>query len=72
MEKQIKPAPPAYLASHGLIRRDELAADLRVSEQTIALWEKTGLPVLRVGDQRLYDLKQVVAWIRKVGKPAAA
>ena len=60
------------LAAEGLITRAQLAAELSVSEQTIAIWEKTGLPVFRVGLQRLYDVKKVAAWIRKVGKQAAA
>ena len=38
-----------HLADEGLILRPQLAAEIGVSEQTIALWEKTGLPVLKVG-----------------------
>lgn len=56
------------LAAEGLITRAQIALELGISEQTIALWEKDGLPVLRVGMQRLYDAKKVVAWVRAVGK----
>lgn len=60
------------LVAEGLLTRAQLAGELSVSEQTIAIWEKTGLPVLRIGFQRLYESKKVAAWIRKVGKQAAA
>ena len=43
------------LVAEGLLTRAQLAGELSVSEQTIAIWEKTGLPVLRIGFQRLYE-----------------
>ena len=61
-------APTKTLANEGVITRSQLALELGLSEQTIALWEKDGLPVFRIGRQRLFDVKKVAAWIRKMGK----
>lgn len=62
------PAPTAALARDGMLTRAQLAAEIGVSEQTIAGWEKEGLPVLRVGAQRFYETARIMAWIRRVGK----
>lgn len=56
------------LAAEGLVTRAQLATELDITEQSILLWEKDGLPVLKVGKQRLYDIKKVAGWIRRVGK----
>lgn len=56
------------LAQEGLLTRKQLAEELDISKQLIALWEKDGLPVITIGMQRLYDVKKVAGWIRKAGK----
>jgi len=50
----------------GLLTRDEFRAQLpgNPSERTIQRWEKMGLPVIRRGNLRLYDIVKGRAWLR--------
>jgi phage terminase Nu1 subunit (DNA packaging protein) len=48
----------------GFAERKQLAKDLRRCERTIKRWEDQGLPVIRRGKMRLYDIERVRAWLR--------
>lgn len=60
---------PAELLK-GLLSRPQLRRELTVegqeppSERTIQRWETLGLPVIRRGNLRLYDIEAVRAWLR--------
>lgn len=56
------------MALEGILTRAQLAIEFEISEQLIALWEKDGLPVLKIGQKRMYDTKEVGAWLRKAGR----
>lgn len=51
----------------GLINRKQLAAELGRSERSIMVYEAEGLPVIRRGRLRFYDVSKVRAWLE--GKP---
>jgi excisionase family DNA binding protein len=54
------------LVGDGLMTRGALANALGVGEATLRRWEEAeGLPVLRVGRTRLYDLAEVRAWLKR-------
>ena len=59
------------LATHDLLVPAALAEMMGVAESTLLRWEETeGLPVLRVGRTRLYDLAEIRAWLkRRRGRP---
>jgi DNA-binding transcriptional MerR regulator len=43
--------------------RPQIAKEFRVSKQTIRLWERNyGLPVVKLGQHRLYDPVRVREW----------
>jgi len=55
---------PALLA--GLLTRDEFRKEFKddpPSDRTIQRWEAAGLPVIRRGNLRLYDIAAVRAWL---------
>ncbi len=56
------------LAREGIVTRSQLAYELGFSEQLIALWEKDGMPVIKIKMKRLYDAKKVASWIKSEGK----
>ena len=51
----------------GLVDRKHLAAECLpnrpVSERTVIRWEHSGLPVIKLGAARLYDLAKARAWV---------
>jgi hypothetical protein len=51
----------------GLVTRAELARQLACSERTIIRHEKQGLPVLRIGMKRLYEIDRVRGWLLNGG-----
>lgn len=57
---------PGYLTKPGI------AALFNVSEMTIRRWEKSGLPIVRVGHLRLYRLEAVSEWLAARERAAAA
>jgi hypothetical protein len=48
----------------GCLNRQELAAELGVSERTVVRYEHAGLPVVRRGRQRFYWKDKTRAWLR--------
>jgi phage terminase Nu1 subunit (DNA packaging protein) len=50
-----------------LITRQHLSELLGCSTQTVARWEKVGLPVIHVGIGKIprYDFLEVFSWIHK-------
>jgi phage terminase Nu1 subunit (DNA packaging protein) len=52
---------PTLLA--GLITRDQLRAELGCSARTVVRHEMNGLPVIRRGNLRLYEIDKVRAWL---------
>ena len=46
-----------------ILTRYEIALHFKVHENTIANWEKKGMPVIRIGLLRRYDLEDVNKWI---------
>jgi phage terminase Nu1 subunit (DNA packaging protein) len=48
----------------GLVERADLARDLKVCERTVKRYEDQGLPVIRRGRKRLYDVEKARAWVR--------
>ncbi len=49
----------------GLLTRAQLAAQINKTEMTIFNYEQRGLPVIRVGHTRLYDIADVTDWLKK-------
>lgn len=48
----------------GLANRAQLARVLGVGQRTIIRYEHQGLPVIRRGRMRLYDVEQTRLWLR--------
>jgi phage terminase Nu1 subunit (DNA packaging protein) len=47
------------------LTRQQLCAELTVSESTVRRWEQDGLPYIPVGKKsKRYDLAEVKAWLR--------
>lgn len=51
-----------------IMTRKELAAQLKVSPQTIVAWEADGLPVIRKNQIIRYELDDVRAWLKQEAK----
>ncbi len=49
---------------HGLYTRAQIAEALGRSEKTVREWEAGGLPVIKQGGLRLYDVAAVAAWLK--------
>ena len=66
MEAATELQPNTLLAGAGLVTRDELQEQIpgKPSRRTIQRWEEQGLPVIRRGRLRLYDITAVRAWLR--------
>lgn len=54
------PEPPARL-----VDRPEIARQIGCSIRTVLNYEDEGMPVIRQGRKRLYDLKRVRAWFER-------
>jgi hypothetical protein len=54
----------AGLVLAGLVTRQDLEAAFHCGERTIRNYEAAGLPVIRRGALRLYDIEAVRAWLR--------
>lgn len=52
------------MITEGLQSRAATAAEFGRSERTIQRWERTGLPVIRVGTVRMHDPAAVREWLR--------
>lgn len=49
----------------GVVTREEMAATLGVSEDTVQRWEeRESLPVEKVGAQNFYRIEDVRKWLR--------
>jgi hypothetical protein len=48
----------------GFHTREELAAAVGKSVATVRRWEQRGLPVIRRGNLRLYEIERVRDWLR--------
>lgn len=60
------------LAAKGILTRNQLAAELDITEETVTEWEAGGLPVISVGRKtRLYDLADVIKWMKRARRHAA-
>lgn len=52
------------LAAHGILTRPQVAADLGISEDTLARWEdEHDFPGRTVGRTTLYDVVAIRKWI---------
>ena len=47
----------------GLLDRKAFAAQCGRCERTIIRWERAGMPFIKLGYMRLYDMAKVRAWI---------
>lgn len=61
MEAQHQTETPAILA--GLSAREQTAAAFGVHPRTLIRWEHAGLPVIKLGKQRLHRIESVRAWL---------
>jgi phage terminase Nu1 subunit (DNA packaging protein) len=61
MEAQNEPHVASIIA--GYPTRKKIAADLNCSERTIIRLEHQGMPVIKLGNLRLYNPEAVRAWI---------
>lgn len=52
----------------GLITRKHLATLLSVDPQTVARYEKRGMPVVHIGPGKIprYDYEDVITWLQKM------
>lgn len=62
---------PPTLAERGIVTREQLATQLNKKVATIRLWEKRGMPVIKYGRTRLYDIADIVDWMKKQSNKAA-
>ena len=60
-ESRTSTAPAGILS--GLCPRKETAAAFGVVERTVIRWEAAGLPVIKLGKQRLHKVESVRAWL---------
>ena len=51
------------IVTEGMLSRKQLAMDLRCSERTIIRRERAGMPFIRVGILRLYEVQKVREWL---------
>ena len=50
-----------------LMNRQQICAELQISESTLRRHEKNGMPVILVGKRtKRYDLQEVTGWLKKV------
>lgn len=63
----------SLLRLRGILNRAQLAFELGIKPETVFVWEKKGLPTIKEGMTILYDLDEVVGWMksRSKKKPAA-
>ncbi len=64
---QISDDTPSEAVLAGLVDRAELARQLGCSTRTIIRHEQAGLPVLRIGIKRLYEVQRVRGWLLNGG-----
>jgi len=60
-----KAGTPSVL--EGIVDRPALAHDLSVSQRTLIRYEMAGMPVLRIGKKRLYEIARVREWLLNGG-----
>lgn len=65
-------AQPAKPTLPGLLTPDELCEAIRVSRSKLDSLLKEGLPYVKCGSTKRYDLDQVKAWMRSQGNEEAA
>lgn len=51
------------LARHGILTREQLAAELSLKDASLREWEKRGLPKIVEGKKVLYHVPTVVKWL---------
>lgn len=47
-----------------LLTTNELAKHLKVTRSTLWRWEKEGMPYLKIGDTKRYELDCVLEWFK--------
>ena len=60
--------PAGLLHGRGILNRDQLANELGIKPQTVADWQKRGMPIIKEGMTIFYDLDDVIMWMRKRSK----
>jgi phage terminase Nu1 subunit (DNA packaging protein) len=58
------------LRERGILNRDQLVAELGIKKETVREWEKRGMPNIKEGMTILYDIGEVIDWMRKRTKKA--
>lgn len=53
----------SVLANNGTLTREQLATELGVKAATIALYEKEGMPVIKLGKVSLYHYPIILKWM---------
>lgn len=61
----MKGQPTGLLRERGILTRRELATELGIRPATLTDWQKRGLPTIKEGMTVLYDLAEVIAWMRR-------
>lgn len=56
------------LHQRGIYNREEIANILKLKPDTVAAWERRGMPVIREAKVVLYSLDDVLDWMKKRGK----
>jgi hypothetical protein len=51
------------LANNGTLTREQLATEIGVKSATIALYEKEGMPVIKMGKVSLYHWPTIQKWM---------
>lgn len=59
------------LKLRGILNRKQLCEEMSVGPETIFVWEKKGMPTIREGRTILYDLDEVVEWMKRRSKRPA-
>lgn len=53
------------LSDRGIVTRSQLANELGLESDTLRAWEREGMPSIRRGNVVLYNMDDVVNWIKK-------
>lgn len=56
------------LRKRGILTREELAIEFNIKVQTVNDWQRDGMPTIKQGMTVLYDLDEIIAWMRKQTK----
>lgn len=53
------------LRERGILDREQLACELGIKTDTVREWEKRGMPSIKEGMTILYDIDEVLTWMRR-------